>query len=422
MTVARNTTWRPWLVFIGCCILSYVGFGLIVNTPGLYFTTLCAQLNVSRAEIAFATSIMAITGALTMLVAGRIMKLVDSRVLISVCIAAVGALFFAQSLFTQLWQFYVSFGLMGIFYVIPIALAPSVLLSNWFEDKLGTVMGIALGLSGIGGTVFNPIVSSFITNLGWRTSYRLTALILVACILPFSMLVFKFRPDMAKGEQAFGHTISTGTAAVSNDDLPGLEAKVAYKTPSFILLVIVSVLLQIVAGLVQHVSGYEVSRGLSLEQGAVVVSGIMFGAAIGKATIGILLDRVPTKLVIAGYGILGIAGWGLMSVTNVVTPATIAGVLAGTGQGVVLVALPWLIRKAFGQRDYSEILSIVSMFGAIASAVSVTLHGYIYDATGSYVPSLLGNVALYVVAIIAAIVAFTMRPTITTAAAHTKEQ
>lgn len=179
------------------------------------------------------------------------------------------------------------------------------------------------------------------------------------------------------------------------------------------LLVVVSVLLQIVAALVQHVSGYELSRGLTLDQGAVVVSGIMFGAAIGKATIGILLDKIHTKFVLALYGLLGLAGWGLMALVVTPTVATLSGFLAGLGQGVVLVALPWLIRKSFGQRDYSEILSIVSMFGAVTSAVAVTLHGMVFDVTGSYVPSLIGNVVLYVIAIGAAIVAYTMRPVAT---------
>lgn len=356
MSEQKQAAWRPWLVFFGCCVLSFVGFGLIVNTPGLYFATLGKELSVSRAQIALASSIMAATGAITMLFAGRIMKRIDSRLLISLCIAATALIFFAQSFFGRLWQFYLSFGLIGIVYVIPISLAPSVLLANWFENKLGMVMGIALGLSGIGGTVFNPIVSSFITTLGWRTSYR---------------------------------------------------------TPAFVLLVVVSVLLQIVAALVQHVSGYELSRGLTLDQGAVVVSGIMFGAAIGKATIGILLDKIHTKFVLALYGLLGLAGWGLMALVVTPTVATLSGFLAGLGQGVVLVALPWLIRKSFGQRDYSEILSIVSMFGAVTSAVAVTLHGMVFDVTGSYVPSLIGNVVLYVIAIGAAIVAYTMRPVAT---------
>lgn len=204
MSTQTKSSSRPWLVFIGCCVLSLVGFGLIVNTPGLYFTVLGETLNVSRTQIALASSIMAIAGAVTMLFAGKVMKMLDSRILISVCIAGVAALFLAQSFFNAVWQFYISFALMGILYVIPISLAPSVLLANWFESKLGMVMGIALGLSGIGGTIFNPVVSWFITNLGWQTSYRLTALILVICILPFSLLVFKFRPDEAKGEQAYG--------------------------------------------------------------------------------------------------------------------------------------------------------------------------------------------------------------------------
>lgn len=395
MSTQTKSSSRPWLVFIGCCVLSLVGFGLIVNTPGLYFTVLGETLNVSRTQIALASSIMAIAGAVTMLFAGKVMKMLDSRILISMCIAGVAALFLAQSFFNAVWQFYISFALMGILYVIPISLAPSVLLANWFESKLGMVMGIALGLSGIGGTIFNPVVSWFITNLGWQTSYRLTALILVICILPFSLLVFKFRPDEAKGEQAYGHIVSAAVAddAQAAGELPGIESKKAYRTPTFVLLVLVSVLLQIVAALVQHVSSHEIAHGLTLEQGALVVSGIMFGAAIGKATIGILLDYLKPELTIVIYSAIGLAGF-----------------MAGLGQGVVLVALPWVIRKSFGQRDYSEILSIVSMFGAVASAIAVTAHGAVFDATGSYVPSLVGNMALYVVAAACMVIGFRMRP------------
>ena len=171
-----------------------------------------------------------------------------------------------------------------------------------------------------------------------------------------------------------------------------------------------AMLLQIVAALVQHVSSHEIAHGLTLEQGALVVSGIMFGAAIGKATIGILLDYLKPELAIVIYSAIGLAGWGLMAVATTPTPAIAAGFMAGLGQGVVLVALPWVIRKSFGQRDYSEILSIVSMFGAVASAIAVTAHGAVFDATGSYVPSLVGNMALYVVAAACMVIGFRMRP------------
>lgn len=409
MSMQRQSR-RPWLVFIGCCVLSLVGFGLIVNTPGLYFTVLGEALNVSRTQVALASSIMAVAGAVTMLFAGRLMKMVDSRALISVCVAAVAALFFAQSFFTAVWQFYISFALIGVLYVIPISLAPSVLLANWFEDRLGMVMGIALGLSGIGGTVFNPVVSWFITDFGWRASYRLTALILAVCILPFSLMVFKFRPDEARGEFAYGHAANRASEHAASGEMPGVPARQAYRTPTFLLLVVVSVLLQIVAAAVQHISSHEIAQGLTLEQGALVVSGIMFGAAIGKATIGILLDHLKPELTVIIYSLIGLCGWGLMAVSTTTGLSIAAGFMAGLGQGVVLVALPWIIRKSFGWRDYSEILSIVSMFGAVASAVAATGHGAVYDMTGSYVPSLFANVAMYVVAAVCIVVGFRLRP------------
>ena len=245
MSTQQRANWRPWLVFAGCCVLSFVGFGFIVNTMGLYYTPLCDELGISRTQIALAASIMAIAAMPTTLLAGNIMKRIDSRVLISVCVVVCSLLFLAQSFFTQLWQFYISFALMGVAYVIPITLAPSVLLVNWFEDKLGLAMGIALGVSGIGGMVFNPVVSSWITNFGWRTSYRVTALVLAICILPFAMFAFKFHPDQDKGECAYGHTVNADAAKTEQDgELPGLSLKQAAKTRSFALLVILAVLLQ----------------------------------------------------------------------------------------------------------------------------------------------------------------------------------
>ena len=356
---------------------------------------------------------MAIAALPTTLLAGNIMKRIDSRILISACVAVCVLLFFAQSFFTQLWQFYVSFALMGIAYVIPITLAPSVLLANWFEDKLGLVMGIALGISGIGGMVFNPVVSSWITNFGWRASYRITAIVLAVCVLPFALFAFKFRPDQTKGESAYGHVVNqTADAAKTgqNDELPGLSFKQAAKTGSFALLVILAVLLQSVAALVQHVSGMEVARGLTLEQGSLVVSGIMLGAAVGKATIGVLLDRMKTEVVIILYAVLGLGGWALMAASGMPTAATVAGFLAGIGQGVVLVSLPWMIRQFFGLKDYPMILSVISVGGGIASAVANTVHGTVFDMAGSYTPSLIANVVFYVVAAICAIAAYKLRP------------
>ena len=323
---------------------------------------------------------------MTMLFAGKVMKMLDSRILISVCIAGVAALFLAQSFFNAVWQFYISFALMGILYIIPISLAPSVLLANWFESKLGMVMGIALGLSGIRRHHLQPrrlLVHHQSRMADLLPPNRTDPRHLHPAVLPAGVQVPPRRSQGRAGLRPYRLRCRRRCAQAAGE-LPGIESKKAYRTPTFVLLVLVSVLLQIVAALVQHVSSHEIAHGLTLEQGALVVSGIMFGAAIGKATIGILLDYLKPELTIVIYSAIGLAGLGSHGPSPTTpTPAIAAGFMAGLGQGVVLVALPWVIRKSFGQRDYSEILSIVSMFGAVASAIAVTAHGAVFDAAGS---------------------------------------
>lgn len=165
-TTPQIKTWRPWLVFAGCCVLSFIGFGLIVNTQGLYFTALSEEFGVGRSQVALPLSIEQITAAITMLFAGALLKKIDSRIIISICIVLSGGVFILGSTFTAIWQFDVAFAILGAAYVIPIALTPAVLLSNWFQKKLGTVMGIGMGISGIGGAIFNPVVSNLITTQG----------------------------------------------------------------------------------------------------------------------------------------------------------------------------------------------------------------------------------------------------------------
>ena len=65
-------------------------------------------------------------------------------------------------------------------------------------------------------------------------------------------------------------------------------------------------------------------------------------------------------------------------------PLIASAFILGLGQGVCLVALPYLIREEFGAKDYSTILSVINMTGAFAMSASVYLNGLLFDTTGSY--------------------------------------
>lgn len=401
---------RPWIIFAGCCVMSFIGFALVTNTVGLYYTPVSEELGVPYTSVVFSSTVMSVCSIIASLFAGKLLQKIDTRIVISACILILGCGFFGLSAMTELWQLYVIFGVMGFAYIIALGLAPNVLMSNWFEDRLGLVMGVAGGVSGLGGMVFNPIITQFIGDFGWRTSYVITGVIMLVCILPFSIFAFKYRPDESKGERAYGHGAAKGVASEGERAIEGVSAGEAYRSPSFWLIGVAYILLQIVAGLVQQVSNLEQLNGLTAAEAALVVSGIMFGAFLGKSTIGAFLDRIAPELVIIVYAVIGAAGWGLMSVIVNATGAIGSGVAAGIGQGVLLISIPWFIRMCFGRKDYAQISAIAGIFSSVSSALAQTAHSMAFTATGSYGLSLIVNVACYALAVVCIIAAYRMRP------------
>jgi OFA family oxalate/formate antiporter-like MFS transporter len=418
-----NTAAMPWLIFAGCCVLSFLGFGIIVNTPGLYFTSLRTSFGVDQSAVSLTVTVQMIVGSLMLLAGGRILEKIDSRLVLSVCVAVIALCFMGCSRVTAFWQFYVLFALIGAAYAVPVLLAPQVLLSNWFHERLGLVMGIALGLSGLSGAVAQPLVTLLIDRWGWRGAYLATGIAFLVLALPFTLFL-RFAPDPARGEKAYGQRNASALGAGSAARAAGksgrvqtparavsLEPSAAFRTPSFVLYVIVMILLQIASGLVQHVATFEKDAGLTALAASAVVTGIMLGAAAGKASIGALLDRLDVRVVVLSFVAVALVGWSGMWLCHQPGVAAFLGFLAGLGQGYLLVAVPWLIRGSFGPAHYSRILARANVFSQLMLALATGLHGVLYDATGgSFALSFTLVVAGYVISAVLGLLAWHRRP------------
>jgi len=265
-----------WWIFISTCVISLVGFGMVVDTIGLFFAPVSASFHITRAGVSLMVTFQNIACAVTLLFAGKLMEKINIKLLLSLCFTIIGLGFISLGFAHSITQFYVVWTLIGIMQPFALTLSIPVLLGNWFHKYLGTVMGIALGLSAIGGSLFNPIISSIITNLGWRAGWIAEGLITLIAILPFTLFVIKYKPTGRVKPYGFKEDDSASTATSS---WGGFSFKQALRTPMFYLITFAMIALQWVAGLVQHVSPYIVSIKMPLTIGATVVSGIMLGAS-----------------------------------------------------------------------------------------------------------------------------------------------
>ncbi|MDK6355938.1 hypothetical protein QP202_25250, partial [Escherichia coli] len=62
-------------------------------------------------------------------------------------------------------------------------------------------MGIALGVSAFGGTIFNPIIGDIITNFGWRGGFICEGLLILGILVPTA---FFLREKPNKKHHAYG--------------------------------------------------------------------------------------------------------------------------------------------------------------------------------------------------------------------------
>lgn len=383
-----------WWIFISTCVISLVGFGMVVDTVGLFFDPVSASFHISRAGVSMMVTFQNFACAITLLIAGKLMEKVNIRFLLTFCFAIIGLGYVSLGFAHSIIQFYIVWTLIGIMQPFALTLSIPVLLGNWFQRYLGTVMGIALGLSAIGGSIFNPIISTIITSSGWRAGWIAEGLITLIAILPFTIFVIRYKPT--GDTKPFGYDDVKSENTTTSVEWEGLSFKQALRTPMFYLISFAMIALQWVAGLVQHTSPYIVSIHLPLTVGATVVSGIMLGAAAGKVSIGWFLDHFDNKVVIILYSVLGVVGWLSLMIFRTPVMLISSGFILGLGQGIMLVSLPYFIRKQFGPKDYNNILSIISMFGNFATAIAVSVDGKIFDMTSSYNVPLMTNGVLYV--------------------------
>jgi MFS transporter, OFA family, oxalate/formate antiporter len=383
-----------WVIFAATCILSFVGFGLSVNTASLYWGSIEASLGVSLASISLMGTFTGIAGALALSFAGTLFQRFDARLVLGSLVVLAGIAYFVSAAAHDLITLYVANLALGVVKAVAFTFVVPLLLGNWFDKHLGLVVGITGALTAVGGAVFSPIISAIITASGWRAAYVVTGVVILVVLLPTALLLVRFRPRDGQFPLGFDPDIEKVSAA----PLTGVSARRAYRSLPFYGFVGAAITLQLAGSTAQHVPNLLTANGVSLTAASVIFSLLLIGASVGKLVIGAALDHLRAPLVVSIFAAIAIVGWlGLGFAVNQTALSTLS-FAAGMGQALNLVAIPIFVRTVFGMKDYGRVLSKVMMAGALANAGGVYLHGLFFTLTGSYALTLSLDAAFFVVA------------------------
>ena len=178
-----------------------LGGGLLNVSLGTYYAwsvfvpALESEFHWSRTQTSLVSTIDMVMLATTFLVAGFMQRRYGSRVN-----AFVGGLLFSLGFLLASWTtslstLYLTWGVMlgaglGFGYAAPIAAG-----SRWFPDQLGIVNGLAIGIFAAGSGIFGPLAGLLIEQIGWRSTFRVLALVFLIFTMAGAYLLTDPPPD-----------------------------------------------------------------------------------------------------------------------------------------------------------------------------------------------------------------------------------
>ena len=383
-----------WIVIASFMIMTFL-YTPIVNLVSLYTKPVTEELLIGRTEFNTYYTIMALVSMVACPIAGKLMRKYDIRLYLTVC-TILGALSYIGFAFsTKLMHFYLLAIPMGISLAGAAIIPTSVLITNWFNEKRGLSLGIALSGSGFGGIILSPLNNWIITSYGWRMSYFVTGISIILLILPFTIFVIRFTPA-ERGLLAYGET--TTSSNTQTKKLAGITQSQALKSISFWALCLAIVVGGVVVNsMIVNLSPYLTDIGASAGTAALILSLSSAAVIVGKLLVGRIFDKLGLKLVLLIIGISNIASFIFLLRGDLLIPAILYAAFTGIGATAVTVTPSYITASLYGEKEYGAKYGIVSLFSSLGAAICPLVSGTIYNINNSYTTLLYVLIVLAIV-------------------------
>jgi len=384
------------------CLLVVSGCGFFAFS--LFVKPLEADLSWDRGGIMVAFTIYVLVRGVASVFTGRMIDRHEARKVITTGAIIVGLGFILLSQMSNLGHFYLSYAVIGVGMAAMGHVPLSAIVSNWFEKRRGTAIGIMSAGIGAGGFTLAPLIGGYlIPNFGWRDSYLVLALLTWVLIIPLALFVIKTRPADI-GLYPDGRQIPETVAVTEASSLTskGVTLKMALATSSFWLIAIAFLTsgfsqVGIIQSQVPHIE--DIGFPAVIAAGVLGILGVF--SLVSKFAFGWLCDRIPPKYACAIGFVLQMTSIIILMNIKPASPQALIWLYAttvGLAAGSWLPTMSMLVSTNFGLATYGAIFGMVSLAMNIGDATGPLMAGYMYTNTGTYHQAFIIFLALYVIA------------------------
>lgn len=355
-------------------VISFVLIGGGVNSVGVFLNAIAQGTEWTRSALSLAVGVGAGVAALCVPAVGLAVDRVGVRVPMTGGLALLAAGFSILVGMQAPWQFVAANVLLGAGFAASALFPITVAITLRIRERTALALGLAAAGSSAGALVLAPMLQLAIEALGWRTTYLVLGVAVVATPLP--LLAFALPRGRLMGPAAVK---ARGAAPLAGSGpLEWLQPGVATLAALLVLPNLATFAVSV------HLVPYLTGIGLSGRAAALALGTTVGISALGKILGGAAGDRLGLRATLQGALLLGFVSLGLLAWAS--EPRALVGFVAlyGLALGTYVAVIPPLARDVLGAERFGARYGTLQLGGMLAAAAGPVLAGACFDATGRY--------------------------------------
>ncbi|WP_117170052.1 MFS transporter [Paraliobacillus sediminis] len=353
-------------------------FGLNL-TAGQFFVPLNDTFGWDLTILSLAVSLNMITWGIFQPVMGKLIDLFGPKSVIAGSAALMGSAFILSATITQLWQFFLYYGMLtAIGFAGCGSMANSVLVSRWYVTTRAKMLSRSSMGMNIGQLILLPLTGALIASSSFRTAFVVLGLIMLVIVVPFVLIVVKNNPSevnqMPDGDPSSSFTVVKSVSL--SEALKSREfwiATLGFATCGFTLYLVA-----------MHLPNFAVDLGGGKSLGGKLLGIAAFGSAISMLVTGQLTPVFGKRKLLIMLYMVRLLAFIWLAVSPGIWQLYVFAIVYGISSMPIIPLVTGIIGDKFGKNAMGSILGFSWFIHQVFAALGVFLGGYLRTLTGNY--------------------------------------
>jgi MFS family permease len=375
----------PWLIASVAFVVLGVSRGMH-SSFGVFNVALLDTFGWSRGATAGIFSIVLTVDALLSPVVGHLLdRYGTKKIALAGCAALIAGLLLSSRV-SELWQLYISFGIILALGFTFTGMVPHIfLISEWFSTKRASAIGFVYAGSGVGIMLLAPLSERLISTYGWARAFEILAALVLVGMLPIVWLYYRHGPY---GHPSSAHASSRAHSTAATAGENQWTAKLALQSLQFWLLFIARIAAACgTTVIVTHQVAHVVDVGFSKFLAASIFGLAGITSSFGRVIFGVAADWLSKQAAYTLNILMTVIGVGALMILRDPSQAWLLYVYViffGIGFGSRAVIFSALTADIFSGKGFGSILGYSTVAVGVGGALGSYLGGVFHDWTGDY--------------------------------------